>query len=307
MRAIIIFTFLFTHYFSQAQNLTTLKFVDNTDYVPLENLKVTINDQKFTSNKHGYIITKIKGDLKIMLNQNFYYLDTLIKPLVSQDFYVIKVPYRHIIDTVTIQEYMPVQHTRSKTILSNEFINNTMTLLGAKDPIKSIQMLPGVISGQEGSAYYYVRGGRAGENQILVDQVSLNLNPHLFGFLSNINPEIISTVDFYKGGFPARYGNALASITEIHTLNPAQKTTNTSYTLGMITSQFTHNRRIFKDKFGFVASIRSSPLPLAKQLYDYTKNTRIDNNNDTQQSMDWQNLVFGDVYAKLLIWPICSA
>ncbi|MDD3740048.1 MAG: TonB-dependent receptor, partial [Bacteroidales bacterium] len=79
-------------------------------------------------------------------------------------------------------------------------------LLGEADVLKSLQLMPGVQSGSEGTSGLYVRGGGPDQNLILLDGVPVYNASHLFGFFSVFNPDAISSVKLIKGGFPARYG-----------------------------------------------------------------------------------------------------
>ena len=60
-----------------------------------------------------------------------------------------------------------------------------------------------------------VRGGEPGQNQYLLDNVPLIYVNHFGGLLSVFNPDMINSVDFYKGNFPARQGGKLSSIVDI--------------------------------------------------------------------------------------------
>ncbi|NIR45097.1 MAG: TonB-dependent receptor [Gemmatimonadetes bacterium] len=61
-----------------------------------------------------------------------------------------------------------------------------------------------------------IRGGRAGETSMLIDGIPVN--NFLFGSPAvSITPEAIGQIDFIRGGFPAKYGNALSGILNIAT------------------------------------------------------------------------------------------
>ncbi|MBN2815028.1 MAG: TonB-dependent receptor plug domain-containing protein, partial [Bacteroidales bacterium] len=88
--------------------------------------------------------------------------------------------------------------------------------IGARpDVSKGLQLLPGITSQKEGSSLLLVRGGDPGQNAYLFDNVPVIHVNHLGGFMSVFNPEIINSINVYKGGFPARYGNRLSSIVDI--------------------------------------------------------------------------------------------
>lgn len=85
-------------------------------------------------------------------------------------------------------------------------IKQGTSLFSINDPIKVIQNLPGVSGGIEGLSGLYVRGSNSDQNLILMNGLPLYGNGHVWGLMSNFNPEIISNCDFYRGIAPARYG-----------------------------------------------------------------------------------------------------
>jgi len=55
-------------------------------------------------------------------------------------------------------------------------------IFGERDVLKTIQLLPGIKSAGEGSAGFYVRGGGADQNLILLDEAPVYNSSHLLGF-----------------------------------------------------------------------------------------------------------------------------
>ena len=88
-------------------------------------------------------------------------------------------------------------------------------IAGEKDLLKSIQLLPGVQSGSEGAAGFYVRGGRPDQNLILMDEAVVYNPFHLAGYVSIFNTDAIRNVTLHKGSFPANFGGRLSSILDI--------------------------------------------------------------------------------------------
>ena len=99
--------------------------------------------------------------------------------------------------------------------LDMQTVNQAPVLAGEADILKTLQLLPGVSGGNEGSAGLYVRGGSPDQNLILLDGVPVYNVNHVFGFLSVFNTDAINNVDLYKGGIPARYGGRLSSVVVI--------------------------------------------------------------------------------------------
>ena len=66
--------------------------------------------------------------------------------------------------------------------------------------MKTIQLLPGVQTGSEGTSGLYVRGGGPDQNLILLDGVPVYNASHLFGF-SVFNSDAINSTKLVKVDF----------------------------------------------------------------------------------------------------------
>ena len=110
-------------------------------------------------------------------------------------------------------------------------IKNVATLLGEKDVMKVLQLMPGIQKGSEGSSGLYVRGGGPDQNLIILDDAIVYNVSHLFGFFSLFNGDALKSIELTKGGFPARYGGRLSSVLEMNMKegnNPFTPTESTS-------------------------------------------------------------------------------
>lgn len=146
--------------------------------------------------------------------------------------------------------------------LSAKALAKLPSLMGEKDVMKSITLLPGVLQGSEGSAGIFVRGGSPDQNLILLDDVPLYNVSHLFGFVSVFTPEAINSIDFYKGGFPARYGGRLSSVVDLRMKDGNKFKRETSINLGLISSQFTTEGPIKNGESSYFFSVRRTLLDL---------------------------------------------
>ncbi len=88
-----------------------------------------------------------------------------------------------------------------------------------RDPLRTLQLIPGVSSDNEASAKVDVRGGTWDENTVLIDGAEVYDPYHIkeiaLASLSIFNSDIVRSLDFSSGGFGARYGDALSSVTSI--------------------------------------------------------------------------------------------
>jgi hypothetical protein len=141
-------------------------------------------------------------------------------------------------------------------------INNVPVLLGEKDILKTLSLLPGVKAASEGNTGFYVRGGASDQNLILLDEATVYNASHLFGFFSTFNSDAIKDVSLYKGGMPAQYGGRLSSVLDIK----MDEGNNQNYVvqggIGLISSRIKVEGPIVKDKGSFMISARRTYIDL---------------------------------------------
>lgn len=141
-------------------------------------------------------------------------------------------------------------------------IDKLPLILGEKDIMRVIQLLPGVKSGGEASSGLYVRGGGPDQNLILLDGVPIYNASHLFGFFSVFNSDAISNVSLIKGGFPSRYGGRVSSVLDMRMKEGNMKHYNMEGSVGLISSRLLVEGPIKKDKTSFMVSGRRTYLDL---------------------------------------------
>lgn len=148
-------------------------------------------------------------------------------------------------------------------------------LLGEKDIIKTMQLLPGVKSAGEGSAGYYVRGGGADQNLILLDEAPVYNASHLLGFFSTFNSDAIKDAMLYKGNQPANFGGRLSSVLDIKMNEGNSKRFNVSGGLGLISSKLNVEGPIVKDKASFLVTGRRTYADIFLKATDKYKDNKL--------------------------------
>ncbi|KQS41571.1 TonB-dependent receptor [Pedobacter sp. Leaf194] len=141
-------------------------------------------------------------------------------------------------------------------------LNSIPVLLGEKDILKTIQLLPGVKSGGEGNTGFYVRGGAADQNLIILDEAVVYNSSHLLGFFSTFNADAIKDVSLYKGGMPAQYGGRLSSVLDVKMDDGNNKEFKFQGGIGLIASRIKAEGPIVKDKGSFMVSFRRTYIDL---------------------------------------------
>jgi len=140
-------------------------------------------------------------------------------------------------------------------------IKKIPTLLGEKDVLKVLQLMPGVQKGSEGQTGIYVRGGGPDQNLIILDDAVVYNANHLFGFFSVFNGDALKSVELTKGGFPARYGGRLSSVIELNMKDGNREKLHGEGGIGLIASRLTLEGPFTKNKKGsFLVSGRRTYL-----------------------------------------------
>lgn len=137
-------------------------------------------------------------------------------------------------------------------------------LLGEKDVLKVLQLMPGVQKGSEGSTGIYVRGGGPDQNLIILDDATVYNANHLFGFFSVFNGDALKSVELTKGGFPARYGGRLSSVIELNMKDGNKEKLHGEGSIGLIASRVTLEGPIKRKKD---STARSSFLISGRRTY----------------------------------------
>ena len=192
------------------------------------------------------------------------------------------------------------------------------------DAMRAVQLLPGVQSAGDVSARYYVRGGSSNENLVLLNETPIYNPFHALGILSAIDPDVINSVEFYKGGFNAKYSGRLSSVMDIITKDGNRNNFGATAAISRLTvksvlegpvpggsfiitgrksysneilKKFTNNKSIPIDFYDASFKVNySNPdiLPISKfTLYGFTSKDKIDYKDKLHADFNWSNSNFG--------------
>ncbi len=164
-------------------------------------------------------------------------------------------------------------------------IKNIPALLGEKDVLKVIQLMPGVQKGSEGNSGIYVRGGGPDQNLLILDDATVYNASHLFGFFSLFNGDALKSVELTKGGFPARYGGRLSSVIELNMKEGNKEEVHGEGGIGLIASRLMVEGPLKKGVSSFLVSGRRTyadliirpfmPKDAKGGYYFYDLNTKV--------------------------------
>ena len=227
-----------------------------------------------TTNSYGYFSLQVPEGEYLVRASYGGYKNQLIKIKVdkniTQNFYLGVKEVR--VEVKGQGARSQVEETQmGKVDLPISKIKELPAIFGEVDVLKTIQLLPGVQTGSEGSAGFYVRGGGSDENLIILDEAIVYNASHLFGFFSVFNSDAIRNVELYKGGFPARFGGRLSSVIDISLKDGNKNKFAVTGGIGLIASRLTIEGPIIKDKCSFIISSRRTYFDIFTRAYNKSK------------------------------------
>lgn len=262
-KALLLFFCLVTLLQIQAQQKTATisgKVVDDNEY-PLSKVTITILGRQsgVASSDSGTFTIKVSAEKAVALvfsSSGFYD--------VQRNFYL----------NTGEQEKIIVRLSKSAKQLKEIIIKddrerreiglvrvNPKYALTIPSPTGGVESLIKVFVGgnNELSSQYSVRGGNYDENLIYVNDFEV-FRPYLVRSgqqegLSFINPELTGAINFYNGGFQAKYGDKMSSVLDIQYRKP--KTFGGSVYLGLLEQGFHIEGTAKKEKLTYLIGVRN--------------------------------------------------
>jgi len=164
--------------------------------------------------------------------------------------------------------------TTSAVTFTNEEIRRAPGAAG--DVSRILMMLPSVAKINDQVNSLIVRGGSPMENGFYVDNIEIpNINHFpvqgaASGSIGLLNVDFIKDVNFYTGGFPAKYGDKLSSIMDIQYREGNRAQTDGQLDLGFAGIGGIGEGPIFSGKGSWMLAARRSYLDLLLDLLNFT-------------------------------------
>lgn len=261
------------------------------------NIQVLGTGIGITTNEYGYFAVAIpQGNYTLKIT--YVGFQTLTEEIVlSRDLvknFELQIA-NFLLDEVAVVsvEDMVAEIQMSSVKVNMSLVRKLPSIGGEVDPLRVLQLLPGVQFGTEGTSGFNVRGGSQDQNLILLDGVPMYNVSHLFGFLSVFNADAIQNMDLTKGAFPARYGGRLSSVLDISMKEGNKEEISGNVGLSTFASKVFLEGPLLGEKMTFMVSARRSFLdPI---LGPVSRNQKIENGASGGQS----NYSFYDINAKV--------
>ena len=142
--------------------------------------------------------------------------------------------------------------------LNYNVLKQVPLVMGERDILNVVRLLPGVQSVGEGSSGFNVRGSGADQNMIYINKVPVYNSAHLFGFFTAISPEIVRDFSLYKSNLPASFGGRLASFFDIQTKQGNMKRLSARAGISLVSAYAAVEGPLKKDKSSIALSLRST-------------------------------------------------
>ena len=149
-------------------------------------------------------------------------------------------------------------HQMSIIRLDVKDIKQLPVVAGGMDIIKGLTAMPGVKSLGEFSSGINVRGGGEDQNLYLINGTPVFNTSHVFGLFSVINPDIVESLDLYKGHIPASYGERVSSVIDIKTISDPPEGFGIKGGIGTYDSRISVLAPLYKNKVFIDLSGRTS-------------------------------------------------
>ena len=226
-----------------------------------------------TNNFGFYSTTQKAGEYNFTIRYVGYKDSILSIDLKNDTVINIALETRLILNEVTVTARKEENATPSLSELSRQkidipMLNRMPVIVGEPDLLKSLQYLPGVKAGREGSAGFNVRGGSNDQNLILLDGVPVYNVSHVMGFFSVFNNDAIKNADLYKGGIPARFGGRLSSVLDVQMKEGNLYDKGGVFSISPISARISYESPIKTEKGAFIVSYRRSFIDLPTRLLE---------------------------------------
>ncbi len=243
---------------------------------------IKVGNNTTISNDYGfYSITVDKGDYTMEVTA--VGLQAAIQQLTVDRDIVLNISLADVVKD--LDEVIVSSNSRNRSLsspqmgvekLSTKDIKYIPVLLGERDILKVVQLLPGVKSAGDGNSGFFVRGGAADQNLILLDEAPVYNASHLLGFFSTFNSDAIKDMTMYKTGMPAQYGGRLSSVLDIKMNEGNNQGYNVSGGIGLISTKLNIEGPIQKGRSSFLVTGRRTYVDAFLKL---SKDSAVNSNN----------------------------
>ncbi len=222
------------------------------------NIYLADKSKGVTTNAYGYYSLELEGaNQRVVFSYIGYQTDTFRFDL-SKDslFNYSLIESNTALTQVEIKAEQRTKASVGQIAINTADVKSIPAVMGEPDLIKSMQLLPGVLTTTEGTTNLSIRGGSHDQNLILLDEAPVYNPSHALGLVSAFNLDVMKEATLYKGYFPANYGGRLSSVIDLRMKEGNNKKLVLTGGIGLMASRISLEIPIIKDKTSMIISSR---------------------------------------------------
>jgi hypothetical protein len=221
-----------------------------------------INRNFITSTSGNFEIDLLPGNYTLIVNSLGMFEKTLKLTVLSGGEVNIPLQVKSFLLDETVVTAERNQNVSTTTMgfekLTAKTIKELPVVLGEKDVVKMVLLLPGVQTIGEISSGFNVRGSPSDQNMFYINDLPIYNSSHLFGLFTTFNSDAIGEFKFYKNSIPVEYGGQLSSIFDIDVKKGNSKYFSALAGIGPTSVRAMVEGPLKKDMSSYLASFRSS-------------------------------------------------
>jgi len=121
------------------------------------------------------------------------------------------------LDAITIEERLPpvLTNPQEQALVMREFSKNIASHLLSGDPLRQIQLLPGISASDDLNSGISIRGDAEDGTLIVLDGIPIYKATHFYGIFSAINGDYLNEARLYKNTLPVAFGGKTGGMVQM--------------------------------------------------------------------------------------------
>jgi hypothetical protein len=159
-----------------------------------------------------------------------------------------------------------------KTVISGQELEQVAG--GGADPLRAIQSLPGITTGNDASSEPAVRGSRPGDNAYYIDDIQVGYLFHLGGFTSVLPADIVSDFNLFASAFGPQYDDVTGAVFDVGVRNPRTDRFGGKINVSLLYSELLLEGPVNDNQSFFISARRSYFDLLVKEINNEEEGVR---------------------------------
>ena len=206
--------------------------------------------------------------IKKQANLDFHFLDDK-NIIIKKVLFDANVAVTDLAEVLISNEYLTIGFDKIESDGSIKVNPDDLGILpGLTEPdvLQSLQLLPGISSPTESASELHIRGGTPDQNLVLWDGIKMYHQGHFFGLISAFNPYITESINVYRSGTSAKYGDRISGVIDIRSSDKVHDSLSAGFGFNLIQADAFIKAPIVKDKLSITASARRSYSDITKMI-----------------------------------------